>query len=321
MCSRSARGRGAVAVVALGLTLLAASCAAAIAPGASAPPRFSGARAMRWLREQCDLGPRVPGSPAIERLRRRIEAHADSLGLRCVPLPFSLPDPYGSGELALCNLVISAGPRGGERLWLAAHYDSRPRCDRETDPRLAARALPGANDGASGTAVLLHLADLMAAQPPARGVDLILLDGEDYGREGDPGNYCLGSAQLAATWRTFGCPLAEGKPQGLILLDMVGQKDVSIPMEGNSLREAPEWTRRVFARADALGLGAFAPVEGPAVFDDHVPFLREGIPAVDLIDFDFPEWHTTRDTPAVCSAASLETVGRLVTDLAYRGVP
>jgi glutaminyl-peptide cyclotransferase len=314
---RGGGGRRGVIAVALVLALAAAVPSFAAAPG----PRFSGARAMRWLRVQCDLGSRVPGSPAIEKLRRVVSAHADSLRLRYAPLCFRMPDPYGPGDLELCNLVISAGPPGGRRLWLAAHYDSRPRSDRESDPRLAARPMPGANDGASGTAVLLALADLFAAQPPPRGVDLILLDGEDYGREGDIANYCLGSAHLAATWRDFGCPLAEGTPEGLILLDMVGKKGLSIPMEGNSLAQAPDWTRRVFARADALGLAAFAPVPGPEVYDDHVAFLRAGIPAVDLIDFDFPEWHTTRDTPAVCSPASLEQVGRLLADLAYGPAP
>ncbi|MHB8080493.1 MAG: M28 family peptidase [Candidatus Krumholzibacteriia bacterium] len=307
--------------------LLALACGpvvgeAGAAPSATAPvPAFSGARAMSWLRVQCALGPRNPGSPGQLRLRRLIKAHADSLGLACATSCFTLADPYGDGQLDVCNLVISAGPPGGQRLWIAAHYDTRPRSDRDPDPQLAARPLIGANDGASGVAVLLHLAELLAARPPARGVDLLFLDAEDYGREGDPANYCLGAAHLAAHWREFGSPLAGGSPAGLVLLDMVGKRDLAIPMEGYSLRQAGAWTRAVFARAAALGLDAFVPVEGPAVWDDHVPFLKAGIPAVDLIDFDYAQWHTSRDTPEACAPASLEQVGRLVTDLCYRSDP
>jgi Zn-dependent M28 family amino/carboxypeptidase len=201
---------------------------------------------------------------------------------------------------------------------VGAHYDTRPRSDRETDPARAALPLIGANDGASGTAVLLHLAELLAAAPPPAGVDLLFFDVEDYGREGDLAHYCLGSARLARTWDEFGGPLAGGRPRGLVLLDMVGKRDLAIPMEGYSLRMAEPWTRALFARAAELGLDAFVSEPGPAVYDDHVPFLQAGIPAVDLIDFDFPEWHTQRDVPAACSPASLEAVGRLVWDLCRR---
>jgi glutaminyl-peptide cyclotransferase len=285
---------------------------------AAVPPPFLGERALQWLRYQCDLGPRVPGTPGIRLLRRALVAHADSLGLSCAELCFTQQDPYGPQQLELCNVIISAGPSQGRHLWLAAHYDTRPRCDRDPDPALRERPLPGANDGASGVAVLLHLAELLAAAPPPRGVDLIFFDGEDYGREGDLAGYCLGSRQLASHWREFGSPLARGEPAGLILLDMVGEKGLTVPQELYSLGQAPDWTESIFRRAAELGLGAFAPRPGRAVYDDHIPFLQVGIRAVDLIDFDFPQWHTTGDVPAVCAAASLEQVGRLVTDIAYR---
>lgn len=328
MCSEAgciARGAASPWVAAAAAFLLAlapAAPGARAAPPAPAPvPAFSGARAMTWLRAQCALGPRHPGSPGQLRLRRLIGAHADSLGLPCAQDGFRMDDPYGDGRLDIRNYVISAGPPGGRRLWIAAHYDTRPRSDRDPDPRLAVLPLLGANDGASGVAVLLHLAELLAARPPARGVDLIFLDAEDYGKEGDLANYCLGSAHLAAHWREFGSPLAGGSPEGLVLLDMVGKRGLAIPMEGYSLRQSEAWTRAVFDRAAALGLDAFVPQPGPAVWDDHVPFLRAGIPAVDLIDFDYPQWHTSRDTPEACDPASLEQVGRLVTDLCYRPAP
>jgi glutaminyl-peptide cyclotransferase len=251
-------------------------------------------------------------------LRRLIAAAADSAGLSAVSLCFTAADPLGEGEMEICNIVVSAGPPGGERLWLGAHYDTRPVADEDPDPARRGEPILGANDGASGVAVLLHLIELFGAAPPPQGVDLIFFDGEDSGRPGDAWTYCLGSQQLARTWQDFGNPLAAGRPRGLVLLDMVGETDLRIPMERYSLAHAPEWTKAVFARAAALGLGAFVEEPGRAVIDDHVPFLTAGIPAVDLIDFDFPAWHTTRDTPAVCSSASLAQVGRLVVDLAYR---
>lgn len=311
-CRRRRGGLAAAALTAgLGLVLAAASVPAAV-------PAFSGERALTLIRAQCDLGPRPPGSEALAALRGMILAAADSAGLPAVKLCFSAESPLDGGEIEVCNIVVSAGPAGGERLWLGAHYDTRPVADRDPDPALRSEPLLGANDGASGVAVLLHLIELLTAAPPPQGVDLIFFDGEDSGREGAPGTFRLGSQHLARTRGEFGNPLAGGTPRGLVLLDMVGERDLRIPMERYSLAHAPEWTRAVFDRAAGLGLTAFVAEPGRAVFDDHVPFLTSGVPAVDLIDIDFPEWHTTADTPAVCSAASLAQVGRLVADLVYR---
>jgi Zn-dependent M28 family amino/carboxypeptidase len=224
-----------------------------------------------------------------------------------------------SGQtVQICNLVVSAGPSGGQRLWLGAHYDTRPVSDRDPDPAKRTLPLIGANDGASGVAVLLHLLEILGANPPPTGVDLLFFDGEDSGLAGDAAGFCLGSRHLASTWRQFGNPLSLGNPRGLIVLDMVGEKNLQIPMEAYSAVNAPAWTEAVFARAGRLGLTAFVPERGPAVYDDHVPFLEQGIPAVDLIDFDFPQWHTSEDTPDVCSESSLSEVGRLMVDLIYR---
>ncbi len=294
---------------------LAAAALAAAWGGAAGAAEFDGARAMSWLERQCALGPRIPGSPGHAALETAILEHARSLGLTAHRLPFERPHPYARETLRLTNLVILAGRGSGPRLWIGAHYDSRPTCDRDPDPARAARPLTGANDGASGTAVLLHLAELMAAEPPPRPVALIFFDGEDLGRAGDLDGYCLGSRRLAEHWNDFGAPLAGPPPRGLILLDMVGDRDLAIPQEGYGLALAGEWTRTVFARAEALGLSTFVPEPGPAVFDDHVPFLHRGLPAVDLIDFDYPAWHTAADVPAACSAASLEQAGTLVWDL------
>ena len=291
---------------------------ASLAPAAEEVPVFDGQRAFEHLIAQCDLGPRPPGSEPLAALRTLIHDLARENGLSAVDLCFEAASPLTGETVELCNIVVSAGPPGGDRLWLGAHYDTRPVADQDPDPAHRDQPILGANDGASGVAVLMHLIELFGAQAPPGGVDLIFFDGEDSGITGNPRTFCLGSARLAATWQDFGSPLAGGTPTGLIVLDMVGREGLMIPQEAYSLRYAPDFTRRVFDRAALLGLGAFVPARGPVVFDDHVPFLEAGIPAVDLIDFDFPEWHTVADTPAACSAESLRQVGVLVTDLIYR---
>ena len=294
----------------------------AVAAGAQPDPmRFSGETAMNWLQAQCDLGPRPPGSATLEQLRGMIESHAQDLGLVCRRQCFEATDPHGGGQLQLCNLVVSCGPDGGDRLWFGAHYDTRPVCDKDPDPGRREEPLIGANDGASGVAVLLHLMELLAEDPPARGVDLIFFDGEDSGPAGDPQGFCLGSRHLAKTWDSFGSPLAGGNPRALVVLDMVGARGLSIGFEQYSYRYAPELTLAVFDRAFALGLSAFVPEVAAAVYDDHVPFLEAGIPAIDLIDFDYPPWHTTNDTPDQCDPAALAQVGRLAGSLAWKRIP
>lgn len=299
------------------LLVAALPLAAALAQTPEGLPEFSGDRAMAWLVQQCDLGPRTPGSEGNAALRSLILELAAQTGLAATELCFDATDPLSGRPVVLCNIVVSAGPRQGSRLWLGAHFDTRPMCDKDPDPALRSQPLTGANDAASGTAILLHLMELFASRPPLRGVDLLFLDGEDSGSAGRPQEFCLGSAHLARTWQDFGNPLAGQAPAGVIILDMVGDRDLTIPMEQYSLQYAPDLLEMVFDRAAALGLPAFVPETGPAVYDDHVPFLQAGIPAVDLIDFDYPAWHTTGDVPAACSPASLAQVGTLMVDLLY----
>ena len=301
--------------------LITLSVALASGPSFAADaPEFSGERAMEMLVEQTAMGPRTPGSPGNLMLREFIIRKARQGNLKVNTHVFKSEMPMGLSPVELCNVIVSAGPSGSEagpRLWLGAHFDTRPICDMDPDASLRDQPLVGANDGASGVAILLHLMELLAATAPEVGVDLIFFDGEDSGISGEPGTYCIGSQRLADTLGDFSNPLSGVHTEGLILLDMIGDRDLFIPMEGYSSRYAPEFTRKVFQRALDLGLPAFSMTPGPTVFDDHVPFLQRGIPAVDLIDFNFPHWHTASDTPETCSPGSLQQVGHLVTDLVY----
>jgi glutaminyl-peptide cyclotransferase len=269
---------------------------------------FPSDAAWRYLVAQCDYGPRVPGTAAHDSTVRLISEVLAKNGAHVRRQRFAVPDPYGSDSLRLVNVIGRFGPDSGDRVILAAHFDSRPWADQETSAALRSRPVPGANDGASGVAVLLAMSDLFGARPPDRvGVELVFFDGEDYGREGDWDYYLLGSQHFAAS-------LHEQKPRGAILLDMVGAKGAQIRQEGYSMDLAPRLTLELFERAKALGLDVFVPVRFSNMYDDHVPLLRAGIPSVDLIGFPYPYWHTTRDTPDKCSPETLRQVGTLIAD-------
>ena len=304
------------------IILALTACAAAGAGQAAAAEReFDGEHAFRWLERQVELGPRVPGTAANRALRDTILATARGLGLSATTVCHDVTDPLGGETVRICNVVVriaGTGAAAAAPLWLGAHFDTRPIADHDPDPARRGLPVPGANDGASGTAVLLHLAEILATEAPPTDVVLIFFDGEDSGMSGDPDGFCLGSRYLAANWDAFGSPLAGPMPRGLILLDMVAERGVRIPQEGYSRTYAPELTAAVFSRAAELGLPAFVAEPGRPVFDDHVPFLQAGIPAVDLIDFEYPQWHTTEDLPEACAPESLEQVGRLVLDLIRR---
>jgi Zn-dependent M28 family amino/carboxypeptidase len=178
---------------------------------------------------------------------------------------------------------------------------------------LASSPILGANDGASGAAVLMELANGMKAKAPLQTVYLALFDGEDYGKEGNLDEYFLGAREFADNPPVGGLDYA-------LLFDMVGDKDLHLPIEQNSLKQSPALVQKIWARAHDLGIAQFEARPGPSVWDDHMPLQAKGIPAVDVIDFDYPSWHTQADTPDKCSAGSLGAVGRLAASLAYRGL-
>ena len=290
-----------------GLVAALLGCAAQAPPP---PPVPDAARAFAHLRAQVECGPRLPGSPGAACARRYFTSHLLGAAERVAAQEFRLPDPYGDDSLALVNVLAHFHTERAARVVLGAHYDSRPWADRDSGAA-ALLPVPGANDGASGAAVLLEVATALAHWDPGIGVDLVFFDGEDYGREGDPQHYLLGSRFFVRTMGAY-------RPLAMLLVDMVGDADLRIPMEGNSLALAPVLTRLVYAVAESLGVEAFAAVPGQAVLDDHVPFLEAGIPAVDLIDFDYEPWHTTRDLPESCSPQSLADVTRVLLHVLQR---
>jgi glutaminyl-peptide cyclotransferase len=279
------------------------------------PPEFLGTRAFTFLTRQTDFGPRDPNSAGHERCLQYLASTLGALSDQVRLQPFTHAG-YDGRELHLTNVFASFRPEAAARILLCAHWDTRPRADQDEDRSKRNAPILGANDGASGVAVLLELATLMKTAPPAIGVDLLLVDGEDYGREGDQQNYLLGSKYFART-RPAGY-----LPRFGILLDMVGDTFLELPKEGNSLRYAPDVVALVWSTARALGIAQFVDAPGEEIMDDHLPLNEVGIKTIDIIDFNYPDqtnryWHTHQDTPDHCSAESLGAVGTVLTHVIY----
>ena len=266
---------------------------------AAATRAFDPQRAYRDLVRQCDFGPRVPGTEAHAKcaqwLADQLRADADEVALQ------QFTSRVRGKPLPLTNIVATFNPKGKRHLLFCAHWDSRPTADRDPDPAKRAAPIAGANDGASGVAVLLELARALKAHPPRQRVTIVLFDGEDYG----PGveEMFLGS-------RFFAEHYSGPSPAWAVLVDMIGDRELRIAQEQFSLNKAPEVVHRLWAAAAGAGSPAFVRQPGPAVLDDHLPLLQRGIPCIVLIDLDYPYWHTLQDTPDKCSPESLSQVGR-----------
>ncbi len=280
-------------------------------------PAFSGERAFAHVERQVGFGPRVAGTAGHDAARAYFREILEQHSPRVVEQPFTFTRPDSAHTYTGYNVVASFNPDARERVMLAAHYDTRPRADRDPDPARRDEPVPGANDGASGVAVLLEMARLLDADPPDVGVDLVLFDLEDVGDyEGEVPDslavpFALGSEAFARDNPQY-------RPRYGVLLDMVGDKNLRIPQEGYSLQYARPVVERVWRAARRVGADAFLDEPGGAVYDDHVAFLRRGIPVVDLIHSPFPEtWHTTADTPERVSAASLQQVGDVLVELLW----
>jgi Zn-dependent M28 family amino/carboxypeptidase len=284
------------------------------ATSAPAETEFSGQRAFELLRAQCRLGPRPPGTQAHEQCLDWITAQCRALDLQTSQQSFRADIPLLGKAFRLTNVLavqqppdrLKAGLRTSDkprRILLSAHWDTRPIADRESDPARARVPILGANDGASGVAVLLELARVFKQSPNQVGVVFAFYDGED---SGDPlgGGYCLGSQYLAAHMQA-----AWDFEKG-INLDMVGDRDLSLPIERNSWDKARPLAAEVWKFGAALYPSTFLARPGPAVIDDHSAFLNRGKPCIDVIDFDYAYWHTLGDTEDKCSPESLERVGR-----------
>jgi Zn-dependent M28 family amino/carboxypeptidase len=225
---------------------------------------------------------------------------------------FAYFDSLTGDTLRLTNIIASYNAQNRRRVMICAHWDSRPHADKEPDSSQQHLPVMGANDGASGAAILLELGRLFKTSPPPIGVDLVLFDGEDYGLSGEQKGWLIGSEYFAANLGTY-------RPRFAILIDMVGDKDLRIFREKHSEKYARNLNDYVWNIARDEGATAFVDSVGHSVYDDHVSLLTRGIQAIDIIDFDYAHWHTRSDTPDKCSPQSLTTVGEVLLAVLYNG--
>jgi glutaminyl-peptide cyclotransferase len=275
------------------LLLLSVACAQGQSPAAAA---FDGKRAFEHVRQLVAIGPRVAGSPGAQSARTYITKEMTALGLKVSEQPFEAQTPLG--QVRMVNLRVRLpGASSKGRLIVAGHYDTK--LFREF-------TFVGANDAGSSTAFLIELARVLQGRRNAMEIELLFLDGEEAvvdWHTNDDNTY--GSRFYVDRARKDGT-LAEIR--GLVLVDMIGDRDLRVMRESNSTR----WlTDIVWAAAQRLNRREFVSDE-TAVEDDHLPFLRAGVPAVDIIDLDYPAWHTEADTLDKLSPASLQAVGEVL---------
>jgi hypothetical protein len=278
-------------------------------------PQFDAAQAFKFLTAQTDFGPRNPSSKGhaacLNYLRDVMNQYADAVTTQ----QFTGKDHKGT-QHQFTNIVSSFNLAATDRILLTAHWDTRAWADEDPNPANRNRPILGANDGASGIAVLLEIARLLKQHPPPLGVDMVFFDGEDVGRSGDTDSWCRGSKHFART-------KAPGfNPRFAINIDMVGDRMLTIPREPYSEEYAPHVVNLVFSIARALKIAAFVDRPGRPTYDDHIPLNEVKIPAIVLIDFDYPDesnryWHTMEDTPEKCSPESLEAVGTVLLHVIY----
>ena len=237
------------------------------------------------------IGPRIPNTEAHTKAREYIVKHLEEAGWDVTEQTFLFNNTIGY------NIIGSNGQAGG--ILLAAHYDSRMFADKETDPQRALLPVPGANDGASGTSILLELTKCI--HPDQKPVQLVFFDLEDQGNI-DGWEWILGSRAFVDKMKI--------PPTVMVLLDMVGAQDARFYYEVNSDDTV---RKEIWDTAHRLGYGeVFIKTEKYSVLDDHIPFLEQGIPAVDIIGLDDPNWHTLADTKANISTSTLKAVGNTI---------
>jgi len=258
--------------------------------------QFDGESAYQYAKQQVEFGPRTPGSDAHQNTVDWIMSELNKNGWK-TDLQTDQINDY-----QLKNIIAYRGEKDKDTPWiiLAAHYDSRFFADRDPNPENQLLPVPGANDGASGVAVLLELARVLPIDLE-KNVWLVFFDAEDQGQI-DNWDWILGSRSFVDNM--------QGTPDYVVLLDMIGDADLNIYFERNSNTELQQ---EIWMIASELGYSEFfIPEYKYSILDDHIPFVEKGITAIDIIDFNYPHWHTIEDTIDKISPESLEAIGRTI---------
>ncbi|SUZ84400.1 uncharacterized protein METZ01_LOCUS37254 [marine metagenome] len=279
-------------------------------------PRFSGVKAFQYLEKQCEFGPRNPGSTGHKEFANYLENFLKERFDNILIQEFEYIEPVTESLRKGKNFIVQFNQDAKYRLLIGAHWDTRAISDQ--DKNIEHKTLPvlGANDGGSGTAILMTLYDMFTADEPPIGIDLVFFDAEDVGRSFEGNTFAVGS-------EFFSKNLPIKKPDFAIIVDMVGDKQLNLPIERFSYNIAPKKVKEIWDMAEDLSLNAFEKRIVEEIYDDHVPLWENAqIPAIDIIDFKYPNlfynhWHTQQDIPENCSPKSLEQVGTLLLNYIY----
>ena len=279
---------------------------------------FDGHKAMDYLEYQCSFGPRYPGSAGHTEFGLSLESFLKERADFVHVFKDSALSQIDGEKVELKSIIARFNPTSDYRIMIMAHWDTRKYADMEDDEKKVLDPVLGANDGASGIAVLMSLSDILKDNKLYNiGVDLLFIDGEDMGISGNPDSWAVGTQLIAKN-------MLKPYPEYAICLDMIGDKEQKFYIEGFSYMYAPEIVEKVWTLANDLGYTQFVNQVGKPIIDDHYALMKyTGIPAIDIIDFEYPNtvenyWHTTEDTPDKCSAASLESVGTVIATLIYK---
>ena len=274
---------------------------------------FDGEKALGYVRTFMEFGPRVPGTEAHRRAGEWITAEMRSRADTVYEQVWTHRTQSGD-SIPLRNIVARFNPGTNERILYVTHWDSRPVAEKSISDADKKLPTPGANDGGSGVGLFLALGDILKQTPPSIGIDLVFVDGEDYGTFGPDVDVLLGSTYFANN-----LPAPNYMPIFGVVWDMIGETDLRILQEDNSLSRAPEVVQRVWRTAADMGYGnVFVPSTTTPITDDHLPLLDKGLRVIDVIDLDYLHHHSVNDTIDKLSARSLKIVGDVAWKLIQR---
>ncbi len=268
-----------------------------------------GQKSWNYLEKLVAFGPRYPESQGHQNTIALIKAVGKKFADEVEEQKFNLK--LSDREIGMKNLILKfKGTEEGRPIILGAHFDTRPFADQETDRQLRKKPILGANDGGSGTAILLSLAEYYHNHRPRRSVYLTFFDGEDFGSSGS-GQVLLGSSYYANLLEEVA---EDQRPYCVLVIDMVADRDLEIFKEIHSMQSGNWLLDILYDTARSKKLSQFNSNSKYKIYDDHYPFAKIGIPSVVLIDFDYPHWHRLTDTLDKCSAESMLAVLSVVVD-------
>ena len=276
-------------------------------------PDFNGDQAFEYIKKQCDFGPRYPGSLGHQQLSDYLYDYfilnSDSVSI----FTDSISHPVNNKKIKITNFLIKHNVSSNERYLFIAHWDTRDRADKDSDSQKQSIPILGANDGASGVALLMQLSNHIKNDINLKniGIDILLVDAEDMGRPGYVNEWGLGTQSFVKQYKGI-------LPKYAICVDMIADKNPIFKIEKFSYNNAKELVNEIWGLANDLGYKEFVWQLTPPIYDDHV-YYHQGtsVPSIDIIDFDFPQWHTTDDTIENCSSKGLFIVGDVLLNFIF----